>query len=444
MANYETEFLKALSMATQSGAGLLRSIREPDYQEKVAMQTAQRKEIMAEQAKFDMDMAEFQESSKDVDRRIRLTEFYDTQFFRQNEQLTDQAFKLEFQGRDQEFQLGMKQFVLDWETIRQEDAQAEKRSNMILDSNLTHGRAMSFLGASTEADLIKMIKASNLDTTKQKILMDYADNIRDGNVSSDAALSLETYEAMSPLIKDRTKSILEVQFEDSKKRKQQDLTDTYGNFFGRRSMGILGPEGTVSKDARMGYYYDDKYGRKARKNMFWDNFENQQDAEHIRNGVSREASNQAGQVASNIMDAYGTSGIDFSNPEQMSAVYQTIKYNNKAELANLISKDIDFDTLGSGPMAIQRKKKHQSFLTGNKNTYDNLTGMLLIQSESVLNNKKKGLKDENTKEVINDLKESIAYGNRMMTSAEKIDDQGLVDGFKQQVTMLSNYLELVE
>ena len=183
MANYETEFLKALSMATQSGAGLLRSIREPDYQEKVAMQTAQRKEIMAEQAKFDMDMAEFQEKSKDVDRRIRQTEFYDTQFFRQNEQLTDQAFKLEFQGRDQEFQLGMKQFVLDWETIRQEDAQAEKRSNMILDSNLTHGRAMSFLGASTEADLIKMIKASNLDTTKQKILMDYADNIRDGNVS---------------------------------------------------------------------------------------------------------------------------------------------------------------------------------------------------------------------------------------------------------------------
>ena len=54
------------------------------------------------------------------------------------------------------------------------------------------------------------------------------------------------------------------------------------------------------------------------------------------------------------------------------------------------------------------------------------------------------MKDENTKEVINDLKESIAYGNRMMTSAEKIDDQGLVDGFKQQVTMLSNYLELVE
>ncbi len=444
MANYETEFLKALSMATQSGAGLLRSIREPDYQEKVAMQTAQRKEIMAEQAKYDMTMAEFQEKSKDVDRRIRQTEFYDTQFFRQNEQLTDQAFKLEFQGRDQEFQLGMKQFVLDWETIRQEDAQAEKRSNMILDSNLTHGRAMSFLGAQTEADLIKMIKASNLDTTKQKILMNYADDIRDGNVSSDAALSLETYEAMSPLIKDRTKSILEVQFEDSKKRKKQDITNEYGNYFGNYTYGILGTEGTRTKAARSDNRFFNKYGREQNKSMFWDNFANQQDAEFIRNGVSSEVSNQAGQVASNIIDAYGTSGIDFSNPEQVSAVYQTIKYNNKAELANLISRDIDFDTLGSGPMAIQRKKKHKSFLTGNKNAYDNLTGMLLIQSESVLNNKKKGLKDENTKEVVNDLKESIAYGNRMIASAEKVDDKGLVDGFKQQVTMLSNYLELVE
>lgn len=444
MANYETEFLKALSMATQSGAGLLRSIREPDYQEKVAMQTAQRKEIMAEQAKFDMNMAEFQERSKDVDRAIQQAQFYDTEFFRRNAQLTDQAFKLEFQGRGQDFDLGMKQLVLDWEAIRQEDAQAEKKSNMILESNLTHGRAMSFLGASTIADMKKMILGANLDTKNKKILMDYADDIRDGNADSDAALDLETYKAMSPLIKDRTKSILEVQFEDSKKRKKQDITNEYGQYLGNYTYGILGTEGTRAKAARSDNRFYNKYGREQNRNAFWDAFENQQDAELIRNGVSPEASSRAGQVASNIIDAYGTSGIDFSNPEQMSAVYQTIKYNNKAELANLISKDIDFDTLGSGPMAIQRKKKHQSFLTGNKNAYDNLTGMLLIQSESVLNNKKKGLKDENTKEVINDLKESIAYGNRMMTSAEKIDDQGLVDGFKQQVTMLSNYLELVE
>jgi len=54
MASYETEFLQALNMASQSASGLLKSIREPDYEEKLAMQTAQQKELMEHQGLIDM------------------------------------------------------------------------------------------------------------------------------------------------------------------------------------------------------------------------------------------------------------------------------------------------------------------------------------------------------------------------------------------------------
>ena len=39
MANYETEFMNALGQASSSISGLLRDIREPDWEEKLRMET---------------------------------------------------------------------------------------------------------------------------------------------------------------------------------------------------------------------------------------------------------------------------------------------------------------------------------------------------------------------------------------------------------------------
>ena len=38
MSNYQTDFLNALSITSQSLSGLMRDIREPDFQEKVKIE----------------------------------------------------------------------------------------------------------------------------------------------------------------------------------------------------------------------------------------------------------------------------------------------------------------------------------------------------------------------------------------------------------------------
>jgi|TARA_R100001460_G_scaffold65827_1_gene106144 hypothetical protein len=55
MASYETEFLQALNMASQSATGLLKSIREPDYETKLALETQKRKELMALEQDYAME-----------------------------------------------------------------------------------------------------------------------------------------------------------------------------------------------------------------------------------------------------------------------------------------------------------------------------------------------------------------------------------------------------
>jgi len=55
MASYETEFLQALNMASQSATGLLKSIREPDYETKLALETQKRKELMKIEQDYAME-----------------------------------------------------------------------------------------------------------------------------------------------------------------------------------------------------------------------------------------------------------------------------------------------------------------------------------------------------------------------------------------------------
>ena len=74
MASYETEFLRALNMASQSASGLLKAIREPDYEEKLAMETEKRKELQRSQAEINLEFLDKQQQfgsgQSDLDRDL--------------------------------------------------------------------------------------------------------------------------------------------------------------------------------------------------------------------------------------------------------------------------------------------------------------------------------------------------------------------------------------
>ena len=50
MANYQTEFLQALGMASNSLSGLMRDIREPDFQDRLRMTEQSQMRVLEKQA----------------------------------------------------------------------------------------------------------------------------------------------------------------------------------------------------------------------------------------------------------------------------------------------------------------------------------------------------------------------------------------------------------
>ena len=55
MSNYQTDFLNALSITSQSLSGLMRDIREPDFQDKLRMQEESTKRINQQSQDFAME-----------------------------------------------------------------------------------------------------------------------------------------------------------------------------------------------------------------------------------------------------------------------------------------------------------------------------------------------------------------------------------------------------
>ncbi len=55
MSNYQTECLNALSITSQSLSGLMRDIREPDFQDKLRMQEESTKRINQQSQDFAME-----------------------------------------------------------------------------------------------------------------------------------------------------------------------------------------------------------------------------------------------------------------------------------------------------------------------------------------------------------------------------------------------------
>ena len=55
MANYQTDFLQALGMASNSLSGLMRDIREPDFQDKLKLQEESNMRMLQAQAGIQED-----------------------------------------------------------------------------------------------------------------------------------------------------------------------------------------------------------------------------------------------------------------------------------------------------------------------------------------------------------------------------------------------------
>lgn len=449
MANYETEFLKALSMATSATSGLMRSIREPDYEEKLAMETERKKELMAEQQKFDMEKMEFQEASKMIDRELETAKFYDGLNFQSIENGLNRGLQIEMQNQKLDYDATEAQKHRDWMSLNREDLQDFDLNKMILDNELKVGSALTILGAQTDADIRKMIFNAELTTSSKKQVLKFADDLRDGNVSSDMLLSVEQYKALTPLVVNRQKELAKIGLQDFKDKAKFMSDEEIGGFFGNLTGGFIGNEGTLYTKGRINRNLANKYFENVtlpqNQEMYDIGVGRRLVEEEMFNNVDPQQKVSTTNAANNLLGLYGSEGMDLSNPDVFNAMYQNMKFQGKAAAAELMNYDVNFDDISSQPSTLFRgKKAHKEYLTKNKNVYTQMTGILGMQAEQLIARSLKGLDVDNKKEVIADLKAAAKQADRLQSSAKKAGEDDLYNTFVSQGNYFNNYLKLLD
>lgn len=449
MANYETEFLKALSMATSATSGLMRSIREPDYEEKLAMQTERKKELMTKQQEFDMTKMQFMEDSRNIDRQLDAAKYYDGLNFQAIENGLNRGLRIELQKQNLEWNANEAQKHRDWSTAMQEDMQDDDKKKMILDNELKVGSALTILGAQTDADIRKMLLNYDLTTSSKKQILKFADDLRDGNVKEDMLLSLEQYKALTPLVTKRQSELAVIGLQDFKDKYEFAEDKDFGDWMGNLTRDWIGDEGNLYTRARINrnidsmYFdentipqdqtmYDISLGRRFVETEMFDN-------------VSDEQKATTANVATNLMNLYGAEGMDLTNPDVFNAMYQNVKFQGKAAAAELMNYDVNFDDVTGAPWFpnMRGQETHKEYLTKNKNIFNQMTGILGIQAEQLIHRSLKGLSVDNKDEVMGDIKSAIKHLQDLQVSAKKAKDDNLYDAFVSQENYFSNYLELM-
>jgi len=484
MASYETEFLQALNMASQSASGLLRSIREPDYEEKLAMQTAKQKELMeleqgysVEKIKLSGDIA-----TEQLVKQIDAGAISDDKGIASREKLTGMTIAnqryMQVAGFGQEEKITKLKGNIDKDNtesrMKLQSELTEQRDNLLQGFNVenmnlqtknamelaSHQGVVSAQTFKDNAEVMKFIRREdvewmlNFETKKPleqaKIMNEeYIDPKTGESTGKTNGEYLISYTASTQ------DAMKQAQFrnllKDSKNKPVRDYIYT--------DMPVLNYlfEPTPSMNA-----YKKKTGitdmnqQLYLQNMgFVQNLGQQLTAqEALDSGHSSSTTNSLLNAASGQNAIYGN--MNTNDPLVNKAIFNTQKFGAQTAIGELYNamplmsnvdtnkRTSDYDMPSKPVLLIDNrltrrgKNKLTEYLDEGKNRYNDIAANLLVryqQGQEVNQGR------QYNKQLKKDFKQGIIIGNQMVDAAKKVKaDPGIIKGLEERSAILEKYL----
>ena len=503
MASYETEFLQALNMASQSASGLLKAIREPDYEEKLAMETEKRKEIMRSQAEINLEFLgeqqQFTAEEKDKDRTFTSTEKDKDRTFTSEEKELDRqslmdrlnvsttsaekitGMKIDADKEMQLIQIGAnkesQESAQAFQKMMQDDRQEfqfgfqDKANNFTLSRDLAlHGYALDTMakGHSYNVDMANVNHRNKLDQMERA-------NVLSKDMKKFITLEIPRYERMSAEEQQEwlsekvkyykngngtgaftMKTRAEVYMLAQNKLGQAQAEDNFqwmkGNGFsnwvasGTNGFITFGGTGMQMKQAIQGEKYQERafdFNMNLQNEAFNNSLGQQLMQNEMFGGVDDNTK------ASLLNSAYGQSAMygnmDLDNPVTMKAINTKLSFDTDNAIARL-NQSYDSMQFPDQPSTLFRgSKAHSKFLTEGANVFNDLSANLLVRSQALadigLTNASKSFK----KELKQDILQGIKRAERLKSSAKKVKDadKGLIEGIEKRQAILQSYYDQI-
>lgn len=500
MASYETEFLQALNMASQSATGLLKSIREPDYETKLALETQKRKELMAIEQDYAMERldttgAQKKEiteittgSAEDIARQnikagkenlatsiagnLDLANVNNQAMFERLELSTDtqkdmqliqigankesqessQAFEKMMQDDRQEFQFGFQDkannFTLSRDLALHGYALKQMEKGHSYDIDLSNNNHTNKIAQMREQKVISQDMSIFMTTElpkyqrqnaeeQQKWLGEKIKWYKNGNGTG--AFEMKTRAEVYMLAQNK---LGQAQAEDNFNWQKGKGFD---NFIASGTNGFITMSGTGMQMKQT--IQNEKYGQRAFD--FNSNLADQQFNINLGQRLTTDAmfNNVSDGTKNSIMTAVnGQSGLygnlNLDNPANHKAVHEYQSFQAESAIGALNLRMDDFNMPDQPSTLFRGKKAHKQYLTQGTNTYNDLSANLLKRSEMLagigLDNASKTYK----KELKQDLLKGIKLGDRLISSSTKVGgEEGLITGLKERREILQAYYD---
>jgi hypothetical protein len=491
MASYETEFLQALNMASQSASGLLRSIREPDYEEKLAMETAKRKELMELDQKYSLEQ---------IDLSGKIAAEQQIRGIDSDQLITDKNISARAASDDKNILAGAtrddkliaNQRYMQEASFGQDEKMTKLRGT--IDKENTESRITLQAGFTEERDnLLQGFNVENMNL-QTKNAMELA--------SHQGVVSAQTFKDNAEVMKFIRREDVEwmLDFETKKPLEQAKImNEEYidpktgegtGKTNGEYLISYTASTQDAMKQAQFRNLLKDSKSKPVRDYIYTDmpvlNYlfqptpsmnaykkktgitdmdqqlylQNMGFVQNLGQELTRIEALDPSRAKSLLSAASAQnsvySGMDTNNPLVSKAIFNQQTFGAKtaiSELSNALPLMSNVDTskrtddydmpnsprlLFSTKLTKRGKNKLTEYLNENENRYNDISANLLLRYQHAQNMK---YNRKNNRELKKDFKQGIAIGNQMIDAAKKINaDPGLIKGLEERSIVLEKYL----
>jgi len=474
MASYETEFLQALNMASQSASGLLKSIREPDYEEKLAMETAKRKELMDYQQDIDIERREDDQGFKTDTLSTTEQGLYNRLNLSLDSNKDLQKKRLDFTGgennKDRELRDKMQVRQIDSAKTLQDDMQEFKftfqdsqndftmtrdktlHGYAIDQMNLGHSLNVDMTNINHKNELDRMLKANDINKDLHKFLslevpryqrmseeerqgwLNEKIDYKDGNSVSKKTRAEVYMLGQNKLAQSQAENNFEWQKGNGFKNWVASGTNGFITFDGTGMQMQTAIQNEKYQKRSVDFNQninDDQYNIAIGRRFTEDRLFKDMDPTNT-NAIMTSLQGQSA--------LYGNMNLD--SPESYKAIFNQQSFTADAAVASLNIRTADFDAPDKPFFsAIRGDNAHNKYLTEGTNSHNDITANLLKRSEMLsaigLNNASSSFKDD--LEV--DINKGIKLGENLIKSAKKVGaDKNTINALMEKNTILETYL----
>jgi len=409
MANYQTEFLQALGMASNSLSGLMRDIREPDFQDKLRMQEQSQMRLLEKQA-----------------------------------------------GLQEERDILLQDFALDKMDAAQEDILERGNNNFANQKDLDKYRAELSLDMRKKFDDYQL-NFREKDATRQRKYIE--DNFED---MIDVQVAMNRYSLEENVKMQKGTNIANWAYDKSggrimfpnvgTQKLQQDLQGRQYNF----ETGLL--------SSRQDTLARGEFQRQL-------DFKDVMEAIYSASGVTQEFADENSETLNGLNAYYGS--IDFNNPTEVIAAQRLLSQQNQGLFAQVRFDDMQSMAMnnvlseGGTPdfsiedivAKVDDTKKDRFFgrspeqrmemAEARKNAYSSSLGLATLQAQYALQDKFAGINTSRQKEAIKDLMEAKTLAERLSTeqkfgSTKKADIDKNKAYYQESIKMLNTWINALQ